>query len=298
MLGMSAAAMMLVLAVTLAAASVLDTVGATLLRPTARTSLGTSTDTDADCGYNGHLTDVAKSSAATPQSVARAAVNCQCNSPWMGPTCSQLKLRPVNSTRGGFNVPDTSTWGGSVLRDEGGTYWMWSSMMDGHCGLASWNRQSKVVLAKAAHPGGPYRYVKDLWPAFSHEPSATRAPTGEYVVHWTSGAYGCGGGACVLPQFGPKGTMPGGLPGCSCGNQSQGDTPRSSGCSGNLVRVGATAYPPLAAVFCQLRGRPPSSSTHMRWLCRCRRQSHWTRRRSSRRSCPTHPTRSGPGQGC
>ena len=38
---------------------------------------------------------------------------------------------------------------------------------------------------------GPYTKVQTLFPAFSHEPSAYRAPTGEYVVHFTSTAYGC-----------------------------------------------------------------------------------------------------------
>jgi hypothetical protein len=187
------------------------------------------------CGFNG---------AGSP---------CVCSPPWQGPTCSQLSLRPVNSSRLGFHVDGSSTWGGSVLRDENGTYWMWSSLMDGHCGLGAWNRQSTVVLARSSHPAGPYEQVKSLFPAFSHEPSATRAPTGEYVVHFTSTAYGCpidekpGWGSCVSKKFGGGpgiiGPQPGGEPGCVCDdNVSWHDR-----CTGNLTIAldPATQFPTL-----------------------------------------------------
>lgn len=107
--------------------------------------------------------------------------------------------------------------------------------MDGHCGLSAWNRQSTIVLAKATHPGGPYTQVQTLWPAFSHEPSATRAPTGEYVVHFTSTAYGCSTwGSCIAEKFGGgKGInmSPGGQPGCECDDNSS----WHDRCTGNLT---------------------------------------------------------------
>ena len=65
-----------------------------------------------DCGFNG----------ACVGSV------CQCDKPWRGPQCSSLALGPA-SRSGGYNIPSTTSWGGSALRGDDGRYWMWAAEM-------------------------------------------------------------------------------------------------------------------------------------------------------------------------
>ena len=66
---------------------------------------------DFDCGFNG----------------ACESGTCRCDKPWTGPQCSTIALAPA-IRGGGYNVPATTSWGGSVLRDDSdGTYWMWAS---------------------------------------------------------------------------------------------------------------------------------------------------------------------------
>ena len=88
--------------------------------------------------------------------------------------------------------------------------------MVGHCGIGSWSRNSKIVLASADNITATFAVEKDLWPVFSHEPTATRAPTGEYVVYFTTTAYGCGKDVphcvpkCYCPNEQEHGCNPGG----------------------------------------------------------------------------------------
>jgi hypothetical protein len=139
---------------------------------------------------------------------------CQCDRPWRGPQCSNLALLPVDRNVSGYHLPTSSSWGGSILRENFtvARHWMWSSEFVGECGLKSWTRNSRVVLTVSDNgPAGPYHFVKELWPVFSHEPAAVRAPTGEFVVYFTSDAYGTGTKyPCVPPCFGGPGVHPGG----------------------------------------------------------------------------------------
>ena len=78
-----------------------------------------------------------------------------------------------------------------MLRDDDGMYWMWAAEMVHHCGLGAWTRNSRIVLASAANATGPFAFQRQFAGVFSHEPAAARAPTGEYVVWYTSSAHGC-----------------------------------------------------------------------------------------------------------
>ena len=95
-------------------------------------------------------------------------------------------------------------------------YKRYASEMVGHCGIGSWSRNSKIVLASADNITATFAVEKDLWPVFSHEPTATRAPTGEYVVYFTTTAYGCGKDVphcvpkCYCPNEQEHGCNPGG----------------------------------------------------------------------------------------
>ena len=115
---------------------------------------------------------------------------CACEAPWTGPSCSVLDLAPVVPATGlhAFDqvtgVP-TATWGGSVVGDDEGGYLMFAAEMVGHCGIGAWETNSRVILAKAASAVGPYTFVREVFPAFAHEPTAGRGPNGEYVVWFT-----------------------------------------------------------------------------------------------------------------
>ena len=149
---------------------------------------------------------------------------CVCEKPWRGPECSSLALGPA-SRAGGYNIARTTSWGGSILRDSSSshssadgdvagagvtqaTYWMWAAEMVDHCGLGAWTRNSRIVIASSDNATGPYTFRRQFAGVFSHEPAATRAPTGEYVVWFTTSAYGCNRSAfgesstsCVSSKF-------------------------------------------------------------------------------------------------
>jgi hypothetical protein len=91
---------------------------------------------------------------------------------------------------------------------------MYAAEMVAHCGIGSWTRNSRIVLTSADNLTSPFRFERELWPVFSHEPVATRGPNGEYVVFFTTTARGCGEyGPCVPGDLcSPNGTAcnPGG----------------------------------------------------------------------------------------
>ena len=74
---------------------------------------------------------------------------------------------------------------------------MWASEMLAHCGIDSWTTNSHVVHAQcdltAAGVDGDvskcaFQKTGEVWPAFAHEPNVARAPTGEWVMYFTSSA--------------------------------------------------------------------------------------------------------------
>ena len=87
-----------------------------------------------------------------------------------------------------------SSWGGSVLYDaDDGKYHMWAAEMSENTGIKAWETNSRVVHAVADGPSSasaasssamPFEFVRkeEVWPVFAHEPTVSRAPTGEYVV--------------------------------------------------------------------------------------------------------------------
>jgi hypothetical protein len=141
---------------------------------------------DADCSYNGVC------SSTTGQ--------CACDVAWRSNSsapfgCTLLNLlNPVrgaglHSLDGGRN---TSSWGGSSLRDERtGLYHMFASQFTNHCGLETWTSNSHVVRATSTEAGGVYTRVADtldgeVFPIFSHEPNGVRDPTtGEWALFFT-----------------------------------------------------------------------------------------------------------------
>merc|ERR1740117_191221 len=78
-----------------------------------------------------------------------------------------------------------SSWGGSVLRHDDGSWHMWAAEMAGGTGIKSWITNSQVVHAVADSPLGPWTRRDTVFPVFAHEPTVARAPTGEYVMYFT-----------------------------------------------------------------------------------------------------------------
>ena len=122
--------------------------------------------------------------------------HCVCDAAWSGARCETLELRPT-AVRSGLSLPNTSFWGGSVLASSSSSssssasasYTMFASEMLSHCGINAWRTNSHIVQATASAPEGPYTKTKtggggggEVWPAFSHEPTVVRAPTGESVM--------------------------------------------------------------------------------------------------------------------
>ena len=133
--------------------------------------------TPADCNHNGLCT---------------AAGTCSCAPPWLGPGCDELNLLPPPpgpplgyvASISGQNI---SSWGGSVIFDDAGTAHMYLAEMTAFCGINVWLSNSQVVHASSPDPTRiPFSRVSVVQPAFSHEPIAVRAPSGEFVLYFTA----------------------------------------------------------------------------------------------------------------
>ena len=140
---------------------------------------------DDDCSLNGKCT---------------ASKQCKCRPQWSGDRCETLRLGAATRGAGYRAVDDghnTSSWGGAVLLDETtGTYHMYASEMTAHCGIGAWAQNSRVIHATSSTPGGTYERKGVVWGVFSHEPMMARAPTGEYVMYFTSSLENATVGTC------------------------------------------------------------------------------------------------------
>ena len=77
-----------------------------------------------------------------------------------------------------------------MLVGDDGAFHMFASRMTGNCGIGSWLSNSEVVHATSTSPTGAFAVRGVVWPAWAHEPSVARAPTGEFVMLWTGLPYG------------------------------------------------------------------------------------------------------------
>ena len=81
---------------------------------------------------------------------------------------------------------DASHLSRSVLSDDDGMWHMWSAEMGGHCGIGAWLANSVVVHSTSKDPHGLYQRDGVVFPTFSHEPTVVRAPSGEFVMFFSS----------------------------------------------------------------------------------------------------------------
>ena len=117
---------------------------------------------------------------------------CECLPQWHGAECGQLNLLPLpRAVSGRKDVNATtrkniSSWGGSVQLGADGVFHMWSAEMAGNCGIGSWLSNSVIAHSTSMDAAGRYERQSETWPVFAHEPVVARAPTGEFVMFFTS----------------------------------------------------------------------------------------------------------------
>ena len=130
--------------------------------------------TDSDCGLLGDC----------------VASSCVCDAGWVGPTCASLDLAPA-PVDSGLRQSNSSNWCGTVLEDEGtpGLFHSYNADFGGcRSGLNIWETGSRVIRSTASSPIGPFT---PAWgaggaevavSAQAHNPQATRAPDGTYIL--------------------------------------------------------------------------------------------------------------------
>mmetsp|Transcript_25120 Transcript_25120/g.65524 ORF Transcript_25120/g.65524 Transcript_25120/m.65524 type:complete len:394 (+) Transcript_25120:2-1183(+) len=110
---------------------------------------------------------------------------CNCFKGYRGITCAELDLVPAPPTAGLRQRGNHSNWCGTILQDEvDPTKWhMYNSDFAG-CGLGIWITGSRVIHTTAkGSPLGPYTPTGEVAVAGeAHNPQATRAPDGTYLL--------------------------------------------------------------------------------------------------------------------
>jgi hypothetical protein len=86
-------------------------------------------------------------------------------------------------------------WGGSVIRDDAGTYHMFASYIPEE--INRWIFDSKVVRATADSPVGPFELEETAlpgrpgeWDEVTHNPTIHREPDGTYLLYYTGTQFG------------------------------------------------------------------------------------------------------------
>lgn len=114
---------------------------------------------------------------------------CRCDPAWKGGNCGVLNVVPGEKGAGYWG--ELTSWGGTALRADDGTYHMWAAEIASSCGMGAWLCNSQVThLVAKDGPLGAYERREVVWPVFAHEPRTVRAPTGEFVMYWTGGGDG------------------------------------------------------------------------------------------------------------
>ena len=134
---------------------------------------------DFDCSYNGMCVHG----------------KCSCEPQFKGDACDAFNFAPLDISKGeGLRTirhpgyVQVSSWGGSVLLDDDNVMHMWAAEMTDSTGIKAWLTNSQVVHAVANNSAKPFHFQRNevVWPVFSHEPTVSRAPTGEFVMYFTT----------------------------------------------------------------------------------------------------------------
>lgn len=117
---------------------------------------------------------------------------CACYPTWEGPNCTILNLLPARAlnTSGlpaAWARPgEQSSWGGRpVVNETTGRWHLYAADMTRKCGLHAWTENSAISHTSADSAAGPYMLVEEqpIFPVFSHNPTAHRAPDGTFLIY-------------------------------------------------------------------------------------------------------------------
>jgi hypothetical protein len=130
---------------------------------------------------------------------------CRCVSFWGGSDCSTVRFGRVPAATLGALQPaaDASHWCAGVLPDGNGTWHAYSALMDLHCGLNAWQRNSVITHATGPSPVGPFGPESIVLSYFSHNPKPVRANDGTWLIFHI----GCGNGSAPITTC-TNGTTP------------------------------------------------------------------------------------------
>lgn len=104
--------------------------------------------------------------------------------------CCLLPARPRGTQgydRVARNQGGSSSWGGSVVEDDG-VYHMFAAEMDMHCGINLWYPNSMCVRAASPSAEGPYTLQEVVVPRFCHEPVVVHDPSSKRWLLFHVGA--------------------------------------------------------------------------------------------------------------
>eukprot|EP00656_Telonema_subtile_P027845 TRINITY_DN30033_c0_g1_i1.p1 TRINITY_DN30033_c0_g1~~TRINITY_DN30033_c0_g1_i1.p1 ORF type:complete len:359 (+),score=38.92 TRINITY_DN30033_c0_g1_i1:123-1199(+) len=98
------------------------------------------------------------------------ASSCDCEGPWTGPQCAQLRVGSVPAPAVGYGMePQTNSWGGNVVLVNG-VFHMYVAVMLNGCLLDSWKTNSVCVHATSDTAEGPYAYQSTAVGTYCHNP--------------------------------------------------------------------------------------------------------------------------------
>jgi len=131
--------------------------------------------------------------------------HCLCDHPFHGTHCENFTLYSYLAGQGGFdsNHPNlTTSWGGSVVQADDGTYHMYAAMMSDNAPLSGWLHKSVVghAVSKTGLPEGPYAFSDvalgprpGKWDGTTcHNPDVQRTNDGRFVIYYMGSQIGGG----------------------------------------------------------------------------------------------------------
>jgi hypothetical protein len=145
--------------------------------------------TGLDCSLNG------KCSSATK--------TCACNKPWSGPSCAEMRFKPVTFPQGYGMTPNLTAWGGGAIYDPAKKqYHSYVHVMNNGCPLRDTGTNSRIEHGVAQDITGPYKFVDVAIGVDSRNSVPKQLSDGTYAIfHIGSGAKGPDAGRnCSAPD--------------------------------------------------------------------------------------------------
>jgi hypothetical protein len=136
----------------------------------------TGCSTGLDCSLNGNCSLATKT--------------CLCNKPWSGPSCAEMRFKPVMFPQGYGMTPNLTAWGGGAIYDPvKKRYHSYIHVMNNGCPLRDTGSNSRIEHGIARDITGPYEFVDVAIGVSSRNSVPKQLPDGTYAIfHIGSGA--------------------------------------------------------------------------------------------------------------